>query len=104
MLRDAKGIDIEKIKNMHESFILTPDIVFIFHLPVEKSLNRIIEKRGFIDRFENEEYLKKVESIFKSFNEPFIYHINADKSIDDINKELIEILKQTKMLVLNSPL
>lgn len=100
----AKGIDIEKIKNMHESFILIPDIVFIFHLPVEKSLNRIIEKRGFIDRFENEEYLKKVDSIFKSFNDSFIYHINADKSIDDINKELIEILKQTKMLAPNFPL
>ena len=95
----AKGIDINRIINMHKDFIIKPDIVFIFHLPIDIALNRIISKRGIADRFENETYLKKVDKIFYSFNEPFIYHIDTDKDIKIINDELFNILEKSKMLV-----
>ena len=95
----AKGIDINRIINMHKDFIIKPDIVFIFHLPIDIALNRIISKRGIADRFENETYLKKVDKIFRSFNEPFIYHIDTDKDIKIINDELFNILEKSKMLV-----
>ena len=94
----AKGIDINRIINMHKGFIIKPDIVFIFHLPIDIALNRIISKRGIADRFENETYLKKVDKIFHSFNEPFIYHIDTDKDIKIINDELFNILEKSKML------
>lgn len=94
----AKGIDINRIINMHKDFIIKPDIVFIFHLPIDIALNRIISKRGIADRFENETYLKKVDKIFHSFNEPFIYHIDTDKDIKIINDELFNILEKSKML------
>ena len=94
----AKGIDINLIINMHKDFIIKPDIVFIFHLPIDIALNRIISKRGIADRFENETYLKKVDKIFHSFNEPFIYHIDTDKDIKIINDELFNILEKSKML------
>lgn len=94
----AKGIDINRIINMHKDFIIKPDIVFIFHLPIDIALNRIISKRGIADRFENETYLKKVDKIFHSFNEPFIYHIDTDKDIKIINDELFIILEKSKML------
>ena len=94
----AKGIDINQIINMHKDFIIKPDIVFIFHLPIDIALNRIISKRGIADRFENETYLKKVDKIFHSFNEPFIYHIDTDKDIKIINDELFNILEKSKML------
>lgn len=94
----AKGIDINRIINMHKDFIVKPDIVFIFHLPIDIALNRIISKRGIADRFENETYLKKVDKIFHSFNEPFIYHIDTDKDIKIINDELFNILEKSKML------
>lgn len=94
----AKGIDINRIINMHKDFIIKPDIVFIFHLPIDIALNRIISKRGITDRFENETYLKKVDKIFHSFNEPFIYHIDTDKDIKIINDELFNILEKSKML------
>lgn len=94
----AKGIDINRIINMHKDFIIKPDIVFIFHLPIYIALNRIISKRGIADRFENETYLKKVDKIFHSFNEPFIYHIDTDKDIKIINDELFNILEKSKML------
>lgn len=93
----AKGIDINRIINMHKDFIIKPDIVFIFHLPIDIALNRIISKRGIADRFENETYLKKVDKIFHSFNEPFIYHIDTDKDIKIINDELFNILEKSKM-------
>ena len=95
----AKGIDINRIINMHKDFIIKPDIVFIFHLPIDIALNRIISKRGISDRFENETYLKKVDKIFHSFNKPFIYHIDTDKDIKIINDELFNILEKSKMLV-----
>ena len=94
----AKGIDINRIINMHKDFIIKPNIVFIFHLPIDIALNRIISKRGIADRFENETYLKKVDKIFNSFNEPFIYHIDTDKDIKIINDELFNILEKSKML------
>lgn len=95
----AKGIDINRIINMHKDFIIKPDIVFIFHLPIDIALNRIISKRGIADRFENETYLKKVDKIFHSFSEPFIYHIDTDKDIKIINDELFNILEKSKMFV-----
>lgn len=95
----AKGIDINRIMNLHKDFIVKPDIVFIFHLPIDIALNRIISKRGIADRFENKTYLKKVDKIFHSFNEPFIYHIDTDKDIKIINDELFNILEKSKMLV-----
>lgn len=95
----AKGVDINRIINMHKGFIIKPDIVFIFHLPIDIALNRIISKRGIADRFENETYLKKVDKIFHSFNEPFIYHIDTDKDIKIINDELFNILEKSKMFV-----
>ena len=95
----AKGIDINRIMNLHKDFIVKPDIVFIFHLPIDIALNRIISKRGIADRFENETYLKKVDKIFHSFNESFIHHIDTDKDIKIINDELFNILEKSKMLV-----
>ena len=95
----AKGIDINRIMNLHKDFIVKPDIVFIFHLPIDIALNRIISKRGIADRFENETYLKKVDKIFHSFNEPFIYHIDTNKDINIINDELFNILEKSKMFV-----
>ncbi len=95
----AKGIDINRIINMHKDFIIKPDIVFIFHLPIDIALNRIISKRGIADRFENETYLKKVDKIFHSFNEPFIHHIDTDKDIKIVDEELFNILEKSKMFV-----
>ena len=91
----AKGIDINRIIDIHKDFIIKPDIVFVFHLPIDIALNRIISKRGIADRFENEAYLKKVDKIFYSFNEPFIYHIDTDKDIKIINDELFDIISKT---------
>ncbi|MEI0478996.1 dTMP kinase [Brachyspira pulli] len=99
----AKGIDQEYIYNLHKDFIIEPDLVFIFHLPIETALNRIMQKRGFVDRFENETYLKKVDEIFSSFNEPYMHHINADRDEETLKKELIQFIKDSKILPQDFP-
>ena len=88
----AKGIDKDYIYNLHKDFIIEPDLVFIFHLPIETALNRIMEKRGFVDRFENKQYLEKVDEIFYSFNAPYIHDIYADKDKDELLKEMFQII------------
>ncbi|PPS23238.1 dTMP kinase [Brachyspira murdochii] len=98
----AKGIDREYIYNLHKDFIIEPDLVFIFHLPIETALNRIMEKRGFVDRFENKNYLKKVDEIFSSFNAANIHHINADKDEEALKNELMQIIRDSKILPLDS--
>ncbi|PCG20768.1 dTMP kinase [Brachyspira sp. G79] len=94
----AKGIDREYIYNLHKDFIIEPDLVFIFHLPIETALNRIMEKRGFVDRFENKNYLQHVDEIFSSFNAANIYHINADKDEESLKNELMRIIRDSKIL------
>ena len=100
----AKGIDKDHIINLHRDFAIEPDLVFIFHLPIENALSRIMEKRGFVDRFENENYLQKVDEIFYSFNAPYIHHIDANRDQESINKELINIIKDSKILPQDFPL
>lgn len=99
----AKGIDKQYIYDLHKDFIIKPDLVFIFHLPIETALNRIIQKRGFVDRFENETYLKKVDEIFSSFNAPYIHHIDANKDEETLKKELIQFIKDSKILPQDFP-
>lgn len=99
----AKGIDKKYIYSLHKDFIVEPDLVFILHLNIETALKRIMEKRGFVDRFENKHYLEEVDKIFYSFNAPYIYHIDADKDEENVNNELLNIIKESKILPLNFP-
>ncbi|WP_028330388.1 dTMP kinase [Brachyspira alvinipulli] len=100
----AKGIDRDHIINLHKDFIIEPDLVFIFHLPIKNAISRIMEKRGFVDRFENENYLQKVDEIFNSFNAPYIHHIDSNRDEKIINNELIQIIKDSKILPEDFPL
>lgn len=94
----AKGIDKDYIFNLHKDFIIIPDLLFIFHLPINIALNRIMNKRGFVDRFENKHYLEEVDKIFYSFNTPYTHHIDSSKNEEDIIKELVLIMKDFKIL------
>ncbi len=98
----AKGIDKEYIYNLHKDFILEADLVFILHLNIETALNRIMEKRGFVDRFENKHYLEEVDKIFHSFNASYIHHIDASKDQKSICDEILNTIKDSKILPLDS--
>lgn len=89
----AYGIDIDYIYKLHKDFIITPDLVFIFTIAIEEALKRIINYRGFTDKFEEKEYLTKVSKIFDSFRESYIYHIDTNIKADALHKKILEIVK-----------
>ena len=85
----ALGIDTDYIKNLHNDFILEPDLVFIFNSNVDDCLSRITQNREKADQFENAYYLTKVEEIFKSFQGNNFKHINSSESIENIHAEVL---------------
>jgi dTMP kinase len=90
----AKGIDEKLIKRVNEEFAVEPDLVFIFDIDPQKGLERI-ENRKKKDRlFEREDYLAKVNEIFRSFKGDKFVHIDALKSKEEISKEIEQIVLQ----------
>jgi dTMP kinase len=86
--------DLDFIKEkVFEKNYLTPDITFIFDLPVDIALERIRTKRGDIpNEFESKGQLELIREIFLSFKNAFseVIVINADNTIIHIH----EILKK----------
>ena len=101
----ALGFDPVKLQEINEKIAPKPDLTFVLDVPPEKSISRV-EKRG--DRpndFERLEYLKKVRELFlwsKNAVENVVV-INADRSIEEVKKEVLEIVKK-RLNVKNSDL
>jgi len=98
----ARGLDINLIKNLNS--IATdgyePDITFLIDIPVELSLKRIGSKRDRIES-EDENFHKRLREGFLKIaedNKDRIVVINGKKDIEDIFKEILNILKDRKFL------
>lgn len=84
----AAGMNIEQITEKN-SFAPEPDIALLFQLSPQQSITRIIKGRGDnLNDFEQEEYLKRVEIIFNSLTFPYIHHINANQTIERVQREI----------------
>ena len=90
----AKGIDPQMIKEANEKFTVPPDLVFIFDIQADKGLERIEDRKNKDHLFEREDYLIKVQKIFRSFSGEGIIHINAAQHIEEISEEIKEIALQ----------
>lgn len=89
----ARGISPQMIQEMNEEFAVKPDLVFILDVPPREGLERIERNRKEKDLlFEQEGYLGKVREIFKSFKGRNIFHIDADRSEEDIYREIEKIV------------
>jgi dTMP kinase len=89
----ARGIDPLMIQKMNEEFAVKPDLVFILDVVPREGLKRIEKNREEKDLlFEQEDYLGKVREIFKSFKDKNIFHIDADRSEEDIYREIEKIV------------
>lgn len=73
----ARGIPVERIRKMNESFAPIPDLVFILTLSPKEGLKRIENRKYKELLFEKEDYLKKVNQLFCSFKGENIFHIDA---------------------------
>jgi dTMP kinase len=85
----ALGIDVEEIRAKNESFAPKPDLVLIFLVTVENALSRIraVRENG-TDNYEKETFLRKVDKIFRSFNDPQIRYINGERPLLLVNQEV----------------
>ncbi len=82
----ALGMDIKEIA-VRNSFAPQPDLAFLFHVPPKVSAYRITRYRKETPNdFEQEQFLEKVDAIFKSLDYPFIRRVDAQNSITNIHR------------------
>ncbi|MGH8070922.1 MAG: dTMP kinase [Candidatus Entotheonellia bacterium] len=92
----ALGIDPDYIRRLNETFAPVPDLVFILMISPTEGLDRIRRSRGRTDDvFEREEYLKKVDEVFRTLQGPHIHPIDADQSIDVVTAVLQRTIQDT---------
>jgi dTMP kinase len=91
----ALGIDPESIRRLNETFAPVPDLVFILLIPPTEALQRIRQRRGqTADAFEREDYLHRVDAIFRTLQGPSIHFIAADLSSEVVTAVLQEKIQQ----------
>jgi dTMP kinase len=85
----ALGIDPERIRQLNEVFAPVPDAVCLLLVSPSQALERIRQGRGQADDvFEREDYLKRVDEVFRMLRGPHIYPIAADQPIDVVTATL----------------
>jgi len=64
----GRGLNLKTLKNLNEKIVgdLKPDLTVLIDLDETEALERIRRSRSSADRFENEEFLKKVRKGFKN--------------------------------------
>lgn len=95
----GRGISTQRIKQISDWTLrdLQTDVTFLFDLPVELGQQRVISRKGDIDRFEQEkaDFFQKIRDCYlqRSQQEPNrIRVIDASKSINEIEIQLSTIL------------
>jgi len=73
----AKGIDVERIRKMNESFAIAPDLVIILDIDAPAGLARIEGRKRRDELFEREDYLVRVREIFRGLKGPRFVHIDG---------------------------
>ena len=85
----ALGIDPEHIRRLNEAFAPVPDLVLLLMVPPAQALERIRQDRGRADGvFEREDYLKRVDEVFRTLKGPQIHPVAADQPIDMVTAAL----------------
>ncbi|HDM25066.1 dTMP kinase [Euryarchaeota archaeon ex4484_162] len=88
---------IRWLKDLHDEFILKPDLTFLCVLDVDKALDRI-KNRGKLFSFERKDFLKKVQRNYlylASLEKERFVLLDTSKSIDETVKECLDkILKR----------
>jgi dTMP kinase len=91
----ALGIDPEIIRRLNETFAPVPDLVWILLIPPTEALQRIRQGRGQTeDAFEREDYLKRVDGIFRTLQGTQIHPIAADRSSEVVTAILQQKIQQ----------
>jgi dTMP kinase len=85
----ALGLDAVEIRRQNETFAPVPDVVFVLQLPPAQALARIRAARGDTDDvFEREDYLQRVDAMFRTLQGPMIQPMPAEQALDIVTAAL----------------
>lgn len=88
----AIGFDPEEILRRN-SFAPDPDIAFLFQMPLEQALARIVNSRGdTLNDFEQLENLKNVSDIYNAIKRDYITPIDASGSMEVVFKQILDTI------------
>ncbi|QRF74193.1 putative thymidylate kinase [Candidatus Micrarchaeum sp.] len=85
---EASGADRKYLESMNSIFPV-PDKTFFIDLNPEKAVERIASSRTEREIFEKLDFMEKISKSYSKFTEPNIEHIDGDKDITEISKELL---------------
>ncbi len=90
----AAGCSPEMIIDRHH-FAPIPDLALIIEVPPRMCISRITEHRGDqLNDFEQLESLKKVDSIFRQMDLPYIQRIDGSASEEDVHQQVWELIEK----------
>ena len=90
----ARGIDIEYIRSKNEKIALIPNLVILLEVEIKEALKRIKLYRGNeLDNYEQYNYLKKVDRIYRSLPDKAIVRVNSNEKIEIVNKKVDNIIE-----------
>lgn len=88
----AAGCNPEDIIDMHH-FAPKPDLAIIIEVSPQVCIKRITEKRGdALNDFEQLESLKKVDSIFKEMDLPYIERIDGMAAEGEVHRQVLRLI------------
>lgn len=98
-------------RNLNQTKIMKNDFsvnkILVFNLPVYESMIRLgrrfkedlalgkgrAEDRTILGRYHrNRDYDKNIEATLSAYSREIIYHINANRSIEEIHQEVLKVL------------
>ncbi len=86
----ARGFDPEKILQQNH-FAPDPDLALLFQVPLDTGLERITSGRGdTLNDFEQRENLDRVAAIFSAIKKPYIRAIDANRSIEEVHRQVVK--------------
>lgn len=88
----ALGVDRHAIEKRNREFAPEPSLLFLIEMSPGAGIKRIRESRGkAADSFERESYLLKVSQIFHTLDEPFLYRLSGEESMQRQSDQAWEI-------------
>jgi dTMP kinase len=88
----AQGVDIKWIRNVN-NFVIKPDLAIYLDVPAEIALDRIRRTKSLMEKLDLE---KKVRKIYLDLvKEKELTYLDANKSIDNVNEEIFNLVIKT---------
>ena len=90
----ASGANVEEIREWNEAFATVPDVALWLDIPVELSQERMHARGNGQDAFENEKFLSDCAAIYSSMEMPWLHHVEADGSVQEVHDRVLEIIQE----------